>query len=116
MPGIVVGVDGSGHSHTALEWAAKEAAVHQVPLTVLTVHQAVAGFYGSPVSYPGDDAQMQRAREAVGAETDKVLAALGDGRPASAAAATGVAAANAHPSTIIAAPRVRTGIELPPGI
>jgi nucleotide-binding universal stress UspA family protein len=83
MPGIVVGVDGSGHSHTALEWAAKEAAVHQAPLTVLTVHQAVAGFYGSPVSYPGDDAQMQRAREAVGAETDKVLAALGEGRPAS---------------------------------
>ena len=41
MAGIVVGVDGSGHSRKALERAAAEAAVHQAPLTVLVIHQAV---------------------------------------------------------------------------
>jgi len=34
MPGIVVGVDGSGHSQRALEWAMKEAAAREAPLTV----------------------------------------------------------------------------------
>ena len=42
MPGIVVGVDGSGHSRKALERAANEAAVHHVPLTVLYVLPAGA--------------------------------------------------------------------------
>jgi nucleotide-binding universal stress UspA family protein len=36
MPGIVVGVDGSGHSRAALEWAVREAAVRHAPLTVVT--------------------------------------------------------------------------------
>ena len=40
MAGIVVGVDGSGHSRHALAWAMREAAVHQVPLTVIAVHPA----------------------------------------------------------------------------
>ena len=39
MPGIVVGVDGSGHSRKALERAAAEAAAHGAPLIVLTIHQ-----------------------------------------------------------------------------
>ncbi len=34
MPGIVVGVDGSEHSHKVLEWAMNEAALRQAPLTV----------------------------------------------------------------------------------
>jgi nucleotide-binding universal stress UspA family protein len=83
MPGIIVGVDGSGNSQRALEWAVKEAAVHHAALTVVSVHQAVAGFFGSPVDYPGDEAQMERARQAVQAETEKVLAETGEGRPAS---------------------------------
>ena len=37
MSGIIVGVDGSGHSQRALERAMHEAAVHRVPLTVITV-------------------------------------------------------------------------------
>lgn len=45
MPGILVGIDGSAHSQAALEWAAKEAALRQTSLTVLTVHQAVRGFW-----------------------------------------------------------------------
>ena len=57
MPGIVVGVDGSGHSRKALERAAAEAVAHHAPLTVLVVHQAVRDVYGSPSHYPEDAAQ-----------------------------------------------------------
>jgi|SRR5579864_2211038 len=83
MSGILVGVDGSGHSQRALEWAAKEAGLRHTSLTVLTVHQAVAGFWGGTLHYQGDDTLIDKARDAARAETDKVLAALGDARPAS---------------------------------
>jgi len=83
MPGILVGIDGSVHSQIALEWAAKEAALHQTSLTVLTVHQAVAGFWGGTLNYSGDDALVEKARVAAQAETDKVIAGLGDSRPTS---------------------------------
>ena len=33
MPGIIVGVDGSDHSRSALGWAMREAVQHHVPLT-----------------------------------------------------------------------------------
>jgi len=82
MPGIVVGVDGSGHSRKALERAANEAAVHHAPLTVLTVHQAVRDVYGSASHYSDDAALTDKAKEAAQAETDQVLAALGS-QPAS---------------------------------
>jgi nucleotide-binding universal stress UspA family protein len=77
MPGIVVGVDGSGHSRKALERAANEAAVHHVPLTVLVIHQAVRDVYGSASHYTDDAALTEKAKEAAKAETDQVLAALG---------------------------------------
>jgi nucleotide-binding universal stress UspA family protein len=76
MPGILVGVDGSAHSQRALEWAAKEAVVRHTSLTVLTVHQAVAGFWGGTLHYQGDDALTEKARDAAQAETDKVLSGL----------------------------------------
>jgi nucleotide-binding universal stress UspA family protein len=82
MPGILVGVDGSDHSQRALEWAAKEAAIRQTSLTVLAVHQAVHGWAGA-LSFRDDDAQTKKLGEAARAETDKVLAGLGDSRPAS---------------------------------
>jgi nucleotide-binding universal stress UspA family protein len=82
MSGILVGVDGSGHSQRALEWAAKEAALRHTSLTVLTVDQAVAG-WGGTLHYQGDEAQTEKAAEAARAETDKVLAGLGDSRPES---------------------------------
>jgi len=78
MPVIVVGVDGSGHSRKALERAANEAAVHHVPLTVVTVHQAVRDVYGSASHYPEDAGLTAKAKEAAQAETDQVLSALGD--------------------------------------
>jgi nucleotide-binding universal stress UspA family protein len=83
MSGIVVGIDGSGHSQRALEWALREGALHHVPVTVLTVHEAVRGFYGGVGNYPGDVDQTEKAREAAQAETDKALAALGASRPES---------------------------------
>jgi len=82
MPGIVVGVDGSGHSRKALERAANEAAAHHMPLTVLVVHQAVRDVYGSPSHYPEDASQTAKVKEAAQAETDQVIAAL-DAKPAS---------------------------------
>jgi nucleotide-binding universal stress UspA family protein len=83
MSGIFVGVDGSGHSQRALEWAAKEAAVRNTSLTVITVHQAVAGFWGGTLKYAEDKTLTDKAREGAQAETDQVLATLGDSRPAS---------------------------------
>jgi nucleotide-binding universal stress UspA family protein len=83
MPGIIVGVDGSGHSQRALEWAIGEAAIRQVPLTVLTVHQAVVGYYGSATIYSDDPTRTEEARQAAQAETDKVLAGLEGSRPES---------------------------------
>jgi nucleotide-binding universal stress UspA family protein len=82
MPGIVVGVDGSGHSRKAMERAAAEAAVHGVPLTVLVIHQAVRDVYGSASHYADDAALTEKAKESAQAETDQVLAAAA-AKPAS---------------------------------
>lgn len=84
MSGIIVGIDGSARSRTALEWAIGEAAVRHTPLTVLTVHQAVAGFYTSTVAYPGDEDLTNQARELAQKETDDVLGQVDEGsRPPS---------------------------------
>jgi nucleotide-binding universal stress UspA family protein len=82
MPGILVGADGSDYSQHALEWGAKEAAIRHTSLTVLTVHQAVHGWAGT-LYFQDDVAQTQKVAEAARAETDKVLAGLGDSRPES---------------------------------
>jgi nucleotide-binding universal stress UspA family protein len=82
MPGILVGIDGSAHSQSALEWAAKEAALRHTSLTVLTVHQAVAGFWGGALNFQGDTELTAKARDAAQAETEQVLSGLQD-RPES---------------------------------
>jgi nucleotide-binding universal stress UspA family protein len=83
MPGIIVGIDGSNHSRRALEWAIKEAAVKHTPLTVLTVQQAMAGYWG-PVVYPDDPNLTEQTRKVAQEETDIALAELGtDFRPPS---------------------------------
>jgi nucleotide-binding universal stress UspA family protein len=83
MSGIIVGVDGSGHSQRALEWAMKEAAIRHVPLTVLTVHEAVKGYYGGVAVYADDPMRTEEARQAAQAESDKVLGALEGPHPES---------------------------------
>jgi len=83
MPGIIVGVDGSAHSRRALERAVREAAIHHAPLTVITVHQAVRGYFSGPANYPEDQPLTEKAREAAQAETDQVLSEVGEPRPES---------------------------------
>jgi nucleotide-binding universal stress UspA family protein len=63
MPGIIVGIDGSGHSRHALEWAIGEATARHAPLTVLAVQQAVVGYWGSPLLYPGDEDLAEQGRK-----------------------------------------------------
>src|SRR5262249_15897152 len=81
MSGIVVGVDGSGHSQRALALAMREAAIRRVPLTVLTVHEAITGYYSSMVPYSDGPDRTEELRTMVQAETDKVLAALDGPHP-----------------------------------
>ena len=83
MPGIIVGVDGSGHSQRALEWAMKEAALRRAPLTVLAVHEAVAGYFGGVPIYSDAPARTEAVRQAVQAEPDKALAGLEGPHPES---------------------------------
>jgi nucleotide-binding universal stress UspA family protein len=83
MSGIIVGVDGSGHSQRALEWAMKEAAIRHTPLTVLTVHEAVRGYYSGAAVYADDTARTAEAQKLAQAEADQVLAALDRPRPES---------------------------------
>jgi nucleotide-binding universal stress UspA family protein len=83
MPGIIVGVDGSGHSQRALEWAMKEAAVRHVPLDILTVHPAIVGYFGGVVTSSQDLELTEEVKTAVKAEADKVLAALEGPHPES---------------------------------
>lgn len=82
MPGITVGIDGSDNAHHALIWAMNEAAQRNAPLTVLTVHETIAGYWsGQPLRFAGDDDLVQHARESaeeavaaaakeIGADTD----------------------------------------------
>jgi nucleotide-binding universal stress UspA family protein len=83
MSGIIVGVDGSGHSQRALEWAMKEAAVRHLPLSVLTVHPSIVGYFGGVVTSPQDLELTEQVQSAVKAEADKVLAGLDGAHPES---------------------------------
>lgn len=82
MPGIIVGVDGSGHSRRALDWAIREAAIRHAPLTVLTVQQVMRSFWAGPMLYPEDADLAENARKLAQDETDEVLGELAeDARP-----------------------------------
>jgi len=83
MPGVIVGIDGSGHSQQALEWAMNGAALRHMPLTVITVYEVAVGYRGSAITYPEDRALADRARRLAQEEADKVLAGLAGPRPES---------------------------------
>ena len=76
MKGIVVGIDGSGHSERALEWAAREAALRQAPLTVMTVHPPVVEYFGGVREVELGEDLSERLREAAREQTDRVLGRL----------------------------------------
>ena len=82
MPGIIVGIDGSGHSRRALDWAINEAAIRHAPLTVLTVQQVMRSFWAGPMIYPEDAELAEHARKIAQDETDGALGKLAeDARP-----------------------------------
>ncbi len=81
MPGIIVGVDGSGHSQRALEWAMKEAAVRDTPLTAMKVHALIRGYHGM-VEFSDDEVRAEKTRQLVQAEVDAMAHDLGDSAPA----------------------------------
>jgi nucleotide-binding universal stress UspA family protein len=83
MPGIVVGFDGSAHSERSIEWALKEAALRHAPVTVLAVHPvAISAWTQSPITYPADESEVDKARTAAQESVDKVASQLGGERPA----------------------------------
>ncbi|GLY42824.1 universal stress protein [Amycolatopsis sp. NBRC 101858] len=58
QPSIVVGVDGAGRSHDALDWAAAEAAARGLPLRVVHAYAAASSWVahsGEPSSGDGGD-------------------------------------------------------------
>ena len=61
----------------------KEATFRHAPLTVITVHEAIRGYFGGVSSFPEDAELTEKARVAAQAEADKVLAGLGESRPES---------------------------------
>ena len=69
MSGIVVGVDGSDHSHRALIWAIRQAVQQHVPLTVVAVRpdpvRPVTGIYWGAHAYPEDTHNPDVARKAI---------------------------------------------------
>ncbi len=68
MPGIIVGVDGSEHSLSALDWALDEADLRRAQLTVITVSPVVSGIYGpgyAPADYyPAEEESRAQAEKA----------------------------------------------------
>jgi nucleotide-binding universal stress UspA family protein len=81
--GIVVGIDGSGNSRSALEWAVKEASLRHAPLTVLTVHQVASSWTGNPVIYAADQPEVEKARKMAEEAAQKATSQLGEAQPAS---------------------------------
>jgi nucleotide-binding universal stress UspA family protein len=82
MPGIIVGIDGSGHSRLALDWAIHEAAIRHTPLTVLHVQQAMTNFWTGPMIYQEDRELAEHALKVAQDETDDALRAVAeDARP-----------------------------------
>src|SRR6185437_7323825 len=83
MPRIVVGIDESVHSHRALDWAVREAALRRTDLTVLTVIPAMASPWSSrQLTVPDEPEVIQRAREAIDEALAESLGELGTDRPA----------------------------------
>ena len=96
MPEITVGVDGSGNSLRALEWAMKEAALRHAALTVLTVNPVAVSYWtDNPIILPEDKAEEEKDRKAAEEAVAKVASQLGASAPASVSviAVSGVPAA-----------------------
>jgi nucleotide-binding universal stress UspA family protein len=79
MAGITVGIDGSDNAHHALTWAMNEAAARDVPLTVLTVHETIQGYWShNPVTFSGDAERVEAARQAAEEAVAQVAKEIGE--------------------------------------
>ncbi|HEY6498397.1 MAG TPA: universal stress protein [Streptosporangiaceae bacterium] len=83
MSGIVVGIDASTHSMAALNWAMREAAVKNVPLTVITVEIVAASGWGGSQVYGADFELRDKAQKAAEEAVAATAKSLGDAAPAS---------------------------------
>jgi nucleotide-binding universal stress UspA family protein len=95
MPGILVGIDGSGNSRKALEWAVHQAGVQGTSLTVLGVHQVATKYWtGDPETHPQDATETEVVRRAAEDAVQKAVSQAGEPAPTSVTvrAVTGVAA------------------------
>ena len=85
MSGIFVGVDGSDHSRLALGWALREAARHQMPLTVISVHpkpvRPATDIYWAVPDLPADPRDEEVERSALRQFVDKVASETGETVP-----------------------------------
>jgi nucleotide-binding universal stress UspA family protein len=85
MSGIVVGVDGSDHSHRALIWAMRQAAQQHVPLTVVAVRpdpvRPVTGIYWGAHAYPEDTHNPEVAQKAIQEIVEQVGNEIGETAP-----------------------------------
>ena len=85
MPGIVVGLDGSDHSHRALIWAMRHAAQQRVPLTVLAVRpdpvRPVTGVYWGVHAYPEDSHNPEVVRKAIQQIVEQAGSEIGETAP-----------------------------------
>ena len=85
MAGILVGVDGSEHSHRALSWAMRQAAQEHVPLTVITVRpnpaRPATEIYWGVHAYPEDSHNVEVAQRTVQEIVDKVASEMGETAP-----------------------------------
>jgi hypothetical protein len=73
----VVAVEVS-YSDQTLEWAAYEAALRQVPLTVVTVHQPQVGYWGA-VKYRLGPGLLESDLKAAREQADKILGRIDAG-------------------------------------
>lgn len=83
MSRIIVGIDGSSHSHAALEWAMREASIRHEPLTVINVQRIAAPGGQGMLIFPADQQFLIDARNAVREAVAKAAAPLGGNVPPS---------------------------------
>jgi nucleotide-binding universal stress UspA family protein len=77
MAGIVVGVDGSHHSLSALDWAMSEASLRNAHLTVLAVAPAAASIWGITAQFGPAEETQEKVNQAAKKEVDEAISRHG---------------------------------------
>jgi nucleotide-binding universal stress UspA family protein len=81
-PGIIVGVDGSPASNAAVRWAARDASMRHVPLTIVHVVAPIAATWGrTPMPVGFGQWQQQQGRRIIDDATTIADESAGDAGP-----------------------------------